>query len=113
MAAGVARVDDGVDVLALQELGQELQPRLGLLDRPQVEMGRNDGQVRERPLPAFDLVIVGRNQLEEVADGGRNDVFVVFEVLIDALEAAENARDVARDGRLFRNDQSLGHSHLE
>jgi hypothetical protein len=108
-AASVARVDDGGDVLALEQLREELQPRLALLDRPQVEVRRNHRQVRERPLAALHLVIFRRDQLQQVADGGRDDILVALEIIIVTLEAAESARDIACDGRFFGDDQFFCH----
>ena len=109
LAARVAGVDERVDVLALDELQQRLQPVLVLLDRLQLELRRDRRQVRERPLAALDLLLFGHADLEQMADRRRQHVAVALEVVVVAREAAERARDVGGDGGLFGDDQRLGH----
>ena len=81
----------------------------GLLDRLQIEMRRDHRQMRERPLPALHVVLLGRAQLEQMADRRGEHVVVAFEVVVVTLETAERARDVAGDGRLLGDDQFLCH----
>ena len=54
-APGVARIHDGGDVLALDELHEHFQARFVLFDRQQIKVRRNDRQVRERPFTALHL----------------------------------------------------------
>ncbi len=108
-APGVAGVDQVGDVLALDQLVEDLQARFGLVDRVQREVRRNHRQVREGPFAALDVVFFGHRDFEQMADGRREDVFVGFEVLIVLGEAAERLRDIVRDGRLLGNDERFCH----
>ena len=112
-APGVAGVDEVGDVLALDEPQQRLQPVLVLLDRLQRELRRNRRQVRERPLAALHLLLLGHADLEQVADGRRDHVFVALEVIVVAREAAQRARDVGGDGGLLGDDQGFRHGGPE
>ena len=67
-------------VLALGLLDHRVQARLGLVDRLQVEVGRDHRQVGEAPLAALDVEFLGRLDLHQVADGAGHDVRVVLEV---------------------------------
>ena len=104
LAAGVAGVDQRVHVLALDQLEQQLEPRLALLDRPQVEVRRNDRQMGKRPLAALDLELVRHAQLQQMADRRRKHVLVALVVVVLLLEAAQRLGDVAGDGRFLGND---------
>ena len=77
-----------------------------------VKMRRNRRQMREGPLAALDLLLLRHADLEQVADRRRQDVTIALEVVVVAREAAQRARDVGGDGRLFGNDQALGHRWL-
>ena len=63
----------------------------------------------EAPLAALDVELLGRLDLEQVADGGGDEVALALEVLVVLVELArdgrERADDVLRDGRLLGNDQ--------
>ena len=110
LAAGVARIDDAGDVLALDQPREEFEAILALLDRLQVKMRRDNGQVRERPFAALHLEALGGRELEQVTDCGRQDVLRVLVVVAMAREAAERARDVVRDRRFFGDDKLFAHS---
>jgi hypothetical protein len=101
LAPGVARVDQVGDVLALGQLDHRVQARLGLVDRLQVEVRRDHGQVGEAPLAALDVELLGRLDFHQVADGARDDIPVVLEVLVVLVELASRRRerpdDVLRD----------------
>ena len=84
LAAGVAGVDQVADVLALDQLQQRLQPVLVLLDRLQRKLRRDRRQVRERPLAALDLLVLGHPDLEQVADRRREHVAVALEIVVVA-----------------------------
>ena len=109
LAARVAGVDEFGDVLALDQLDHRRQPRLGLVDRRQVEVRRHHRQVGEAPLAALDVVFVRRLDFHQVADGRGDDVGVVLEVVGLLVELArdrgQRPHDVLGHARLFRNDQ--------
>jgi hypothetical protein len=71
LAARVTGVDQAGDVLALDQAGEQLEPVLGLLDRVECEVRRNDRQVGEGPFAALDLEFLGHGQLEQMTDGRR------------------------------------------
>ena len=109
LAPGVAGVDQLGDVLALDQLHDRVEARLGLVDRVQLEVRRDHRQVREAPLAALDVVLLRRLDLEQVADRRRDDVVLALEVLVVLVELAgdgrQRAHDVLRDRRLLGNDQ--------
>ena len=90
LAPGVAGVDELRHVLALDQLDDGVQPRLGLVDRRQVEVRRHHRQVREAPLAALDVVLLRRLDLHQVADRRGDDVALVLEVLGVLLELARD-----------------------
>ena len=112
LAPGVAGVDQRVDVLALDQPCQQLEPVRALLDRLEIELGRDDRQVGERPLPALDLVLLRRRDLDQVADRRRQDELVALEVVALLGEAAQRPRDVGGHGGLLGDDQGFSHRIL-
>ena len=64
--------------------------------------------MRKRPLAAFDLLLLGHADLEQVPNRGGDDVLVALEVVVVARESAQRARDVGGDGGLFGDDEGLG-----
>ena len=109
LAARVAGVHQAADVLALDQPGQELQARLTLGDRRQVEVRRDDRQVGEGPFAALDFVFFGTGQFEQVADGRADHLVFALEVVVMLGEAAERARDVRGDGGFLGDDQLFAH----
>ena len=74
LAAGVAGVDDAVDVLALGELEDLLEAGFGAFDRIELEVFGDGGQDVEVPGQLVLAVAGDRHaQLDEVADGGGDD----------------------------------------
>ena len=72
LAPGVAGVDQRVDVLALDELQQRLQPRSRSSRSASARSATGiAGQVRERPLAALDLFFLRHADLEQVPDRRR------------------------------------------
>ena len=67
-APGIAGIDKGIHILALDESRQKLQPRFSFLDGIQIEVRGNNGQMRETPFSAFDLILFRHRQLKQVAD---------------------------------------------
>ena len=109
-APGVTCVDQGRDILALDQLVEHLEARLGLGDRIERKVRRNHRQMGEGPFAALDIVFFRNRDFQQVADRGGQDVFVGFKVLIVLGEAAERLRDIVRDRRFLSNDEGLAHS---
>ena len=108
-AARVTGVHQAIHVLALDQLGQQLEPGFGLFDGLQLEMGWNHRQVGEGPLAALHLVFFGNDQFQQVADGrGENEV-VVLEIVVVLGETAKGFGDVGGNGRFFGNDELFAH----
>ena len=82
-----------------------------LLDGLEFEFLRDDRQGGERPLAALFVHLAGQRQLDEVADGGGDDVLVVLEGVVLALEAAQRAGDVSGNAGFFGDDESFGHGN--
>ena len=108
---GVAGVDQGIDVLAFDELDEQLQARLIFLDGLQVEMGRDDRQMGEGPFAAFDFVPFRNGESEQVAHRRREHVTLALVVIVLLFEPAERLGDIAGDGRFLGNDQRFCHGH--
>ena len=111
LAAGVAGVDDPVDVRALEQLGDHAHLLLGaLVADHELEVVGHDRQVRHAPLLVLGVVLVRLGELDEVADRPGHDVVVRLEVALELLErAGQDARQVAADGRLLGDDEGLPH----
>ena len=54
-----------------------------------------------------DLYGYTQAELDQVSDRGRNNVAIVLEILVVLLEATQGASEIARDTRLFGDDQRL------
>ena len=108
-APGVAGIDQAIDLFAFSQAGQKLQARFGLFNRQEVKMRRDNGQVSERPLPAFDLIFLRCGNLDKVADGRRENEAVALKIIIVAGEAAQGAGNVSRYGGLLGDDEFLAH----
>ena len=109
-AAGVAGIDEKLDVFSRDEFLQSVENVFRLVDRLEFEFLRNDRERFEPPEAVFFLVdILGHQELGDVTHRGRDDKIVVLEIVLAFLEAAERLGDVAGDGRLLSNDQGLGH----
>ena len=67
-APRVTGVHQRIDVLPLDEAQQHVEARFTTLDRTQVEMRRDDGQVGKGPLAFLYVVRFGQDQLKQVAD---------------------------------------------
>ncbi len=109
LAPRVAGVDQFGDVLALEQAAQDFQPGFAFCDRIEVKMRGNDGEISETPLAPLDFVFFRRGDFEQMADGRRYDVLVVFEVFVMLGKATENTHDVIRDRWLLGDDQGFGH----
>ena len=112
LAAGVAGVDDDVDVGALEQLGDHRELLAGaLVAHHEPELVRHDRQVGHPPLLVLRVVLVGLGQLDEMPDGPRHDVGRRLQI---ALALGERARQdpgqVAAHGRLLGDDERLPHT---
>jgi hypothetical protein len=111
LAPGVARVHDALDVVALEQVGDDAHLLLGALvahDEP--ELVGDDREVRHPPFLELRVVLVGLGELHEVADRPRHDVLVGLEVPLVLLErAGEDACEIAPYGRLLGDDERLTH----
>src|SRR5216684_4820514 len=67
----------------------------------------------EGPLAAFDFILLGHANFQQVADGGRKHVVVAFIIVVLLLKPTERLGDVAGDGRFFGDYQRFSHSHFE
>ncbi len=108
-AARVACVNQGGDVLALDQLVQHLEPRFSLGDRVQCKVRRDHRQMGESPFAALDVVFFRHGDFQQVTHCGRQHVVVGFEILIVLAEAAKGFRDVVRDRRFLSDDEGFTH----
>jgi hypothetical protein len=108
-APRVTGVDQAINILALDQLGQHLEPGLSFLDGGQREVGRNDGEVGKRPFAALDLEFFGATQFQQMTDGGRDDMRLAFEVVVVLGETAQRLGNIGGDGGFFGNDQLFAH----
>ena len=112
LASSVTGVDQAFDVLALDQAGQQFQAVFGFLDGLQGEVRRDHRQMRERPFAALDLILLRHGQLQQVADGGRQQVMLGLEKLFFFSEATQGASDVLSDRGLLGDDELFGHRRL-
>ena len=108
-AAGVAGVDQLIDVFPLDQSGQDPQPAFGLLDGPEIEMRWNHRKTFEGPFATHGFDALGCDELEQMTDGGRHYELIVLVKIVLLLEASECLGDIASNGRLLCNDQGLAH----
>ena len=109
-ASRVAGVDQRAHVFALHEAEQKIEPLLAFLEWCKCEVRRYYGQVLERPFAALDVVFLGHHELEQMPDGGRQDVAIALKVVALARKAAKRACDVGGDRRFLCDDEFLGHA---
>jgi len=110
LAAGVAGVENGGDVVAGEEFFEELETLLGLLDGLHAELARDDREGFEAPEAVLLLVdIFGHLELDQVADGGTDDVLVVLENLALLRDFAQGAGNVGGDAGFLGDDECFGH----
>ncbi len=112
-APGVAGVDDGVDVFAVEQLFQLIVAALRICDRLQAELFRNDRERLKAPEAVFLFVDVLRHlELDDVAHRRGDDVFVVLVVVAFLGDLAEGTSEVASDARFLRDDEGFGHEGM-
>ena len=105
LASRVACVDDFGHGTASDLLRQGLELLFGLLDRLEIEVGRQHGKVLEGPAAALDIKLFGRSNFEQMTDGGADHHVVTDPEVAVAREAPESSCNVACNGRLFGNDK--------
>ena len=108
-AAGVTGVDQRVDILSLDQPGEQLQTVGTLVDRLEIEVRRNDRQIGERPFASLDVELLRCGDLDQMADRRRQQVVIAFEIIALFGEPAERSRDIRCDRRLLGNDQGFSH----
>jgi hypothetical protein len=113
LAAGVARVDDVVDLVALDQLVDSRQLLLGLVVvGDELELLGQDRQVREAPLLQLRVVRVGLREPDEVADRPGDHVVVPDQagLVLGLLEGTrQRAGEVAGNRRFLGYDERLSH----
>lgn len=107
----VTGIDDAADILALDQLGQQLEPVFRALYGAQIEMRRQHWQMRERPLASFHFVFFRRDEFQQMTDRRGQHEAVALVIVAVAGEAAQRAGDVGRHGRFFGNDETFAHSN--
>ena len=109
----VAGVDQGGDVLALGEFDYGIQTALGFLNGLEVEVRRDDRQIRKAPFAAFDVKFFWGLDFHQMADRTRDDIGVVLKMVVMLFELTrhrgESAHDVLRDRRFFGDHQGFTH----
>ena len=110
---GVAGVHDQVELVALHEFVDGVQLFLGLIVvGDELELGRDDREVGETTLLQPLVVLLGSGEADEMSDRPGDDVRIADEVrfvLALLISTRQRAREVAADGRLFGDDEGLGH----
>ncbi len=104
LAAGVTRIDQGIDILAFDQLGQELEAAFGLFDGPQVEVWWNDGQGAEGPFAFFHFKLFRNRQLQQMAHGRGEHILIALVKLVLLAETAQRLGNIAGDRRFLCND---------
>ena len=99
--ARVARVDDLIDIVALQEFANRLNPIALPWLRLQPELAGQNWQRIKGPALVLRVDLFGCEQFEQVPDCERNEIGIVLEVFVVVREAAEDTRDIARDTGLL------------
>ena len=114
LAARVTGVDDGVHVLALGLFDHGGQTGLGFLNRLQIEIGRDDGQVGKAPFAALDVKFFGRLDFHQVTHGAGDHISVIFKMIVVLFKFArsrcQGANDVLRHRGLLSDDQCFTHA---
>ena len=114
LAARVTGVDDGAHIFAFGLLDHRRQARFGFVDRLQVEVRRDDRQVRKAPLAALDVKLFGRLDFHQMAHRAGDHKGVVLEMIVVLFKLArarrQSANDVLCHRGLLGDDQCLTHA---
>ena len=106
---GVATIDQGIDVFALDQPFDELELGLGLADGFECKVRRDDRQVRKSPFASFDFCFRGDRQFQKVADGRGNDVIIPLVEIVFLLKASQCPADIQSHGGFFGDDKRFSH----
>ena len=111
LAAGVAGVDDLLDVLAVELLGDHRHLLAGaLVAHVELEAVGHDRQVRHPPALVLRVVRFRFGELHEVPHGPRHHVVGTLEEALALLERAlQHARQVLAHGGLLGDQEGLRH----
>jgi len=115
LAAGVAGIDDGVDIRAFEELFEGGETVGAAFDGFEFEVVRDEGEAIEVPLGFFAVGGFWEGEFEEVAYCGGDDVGIIFEVVFLLVEFGhargfgEDAGEVGGDTGFFGDDESFPH----
>src|SRR5262249_20267211 len=107
-AASIAGIDNLGNVFVSDELSKHADPTTHFVRRFKLELWGHDREYFHVP---FVLLFHGGRdgELEEMTDRPRDQVFLVLEIVLAFLEAAERLGDVAGDRRFLGNDEGLRH----
>ena len=97
LAARVTGINDVAHILALGQLDDGVEPRLGFVHRLEVEVRRNHRQIRKTPLAALDIKLFGRLNLDQVANSRSDHPVVAFKILVVLFEFARCGRHRPHD----------------
>ncbi len=112
---GVAGVDDQVHVVAAELTLDHVHLLLGpLIPDDELEALGDDRQIGHAPFLELVVVFVRVSELDEMADGPRDDVIRALEIALRFGECArQNAHQVAPNRWLLCDDERLGHESGE
>ena len=121
LAAGVAGVDDVVDVVAAQQRLDDAHLLLrALVAHDELELRRHDRQIGHAPLLELVVVLVGLGELNEVADGPvmtcsgpSSQRSVLSPWVFFSNGPGKHAREILPDGWLLGDDEGLAHVRRE
>ena len=116
-ASRVAGVDQCVHVFALGLLDHRVQTGLGFVDRLQIKERRDHRQIGKAPFAAFDIELLRRLNLHQVAYSAGHDIGITLKMIVMFLKFARNGRerpnDVLSHRRLLRNHQCFHLSTIQ
>ena len=95
LAAGVAGIDDLCDIRTLEQALDEAETGGCFFDRLEIEMVRNDREIRKTPLAPLFVHFVRQAQLDKMTDSRSNYQRVIFKKIILAGEFAEGLCKIA------------------
>ena len=109
LASRVTRVDQAINVLALDQFVDHTQTGCAFFNGVECKMGRNDRQMGKRPFAAFDFEFFRAGQFEQMTDGRRQHIVFGFEIVVVFGKPAQCLGDVAGNRGFFGNDQFFAH----
>ena len=104
-AAGIAGVDQKIDIFALHKPFQHVETRLRFLDRLKLELIGNDREIGETPFTALHIELARQGEFHQVSERRGNEIALIFEMVFHLFEAAERAGDVVRHAWFLGNNR--------